>query len=101
LEDVLGCGPAQASRILRILAKHAEQSNLRPSSTGYVQRGSRRPLQFTKFGDKNIEAAYARHFLHPHLKKGGVVEKPGNSSVEESESQDVEEGGGADGPRSV
>jgi len=84
LEDVIGCSPAHAGRILRVLNKHAQQSNLRPSTTGYKQwGGKRRPLKFTKWGDPNIEAAYARHFLHPHLKKGGIIEIPSKDATEQ------------------
>ena|SRR3990172_3318579 len=69
LERVIGCNLSCASRILRILQMHAHDLNLRTSQTSYRQWGSRRPLRFSKFRDRNLEEAYSRHFLSPKIKK--------------------------------
>jgi hypothetical protein len=65
LERAIRCNLAQASRILRILRMHAHDLNLKPSQTAYKQwgKGKSRTLQFTKTGDRNLEAAYSRHFV--------------------------------------
>ena len=65
LEKVIKCNLAKASRILRILRFHAHDLNLKPSVTVYRRKtaGGKIPLRFSKFGDKNIEEAYSRHFV--------------------------------------
>ena len=65
LERVIGCNLHKASRILRILRFVAHDLNLKPSMTVYKRkvRGGKVPLRFTKFNDKNLEEAYARHFI--------------------------------------
>ncbi len=65
LEQVVGCNLSKASRILRILRFHAHDLNLKPSMTVYKRKtaGGKVPLRFSKSGEKNIEEAYARHFV--------------------------------------
>jgi hypothetical protein len=67
LEKVIGCNLSKCNRILRILAMHAHDLNLKPSMTVYKQwsKSSRTFLRFSKTGDHNIEEAYARHFIVP------------------------------------
>lgn len=65
LERVVKCNLAKASRILRILRFHAHDLNLEPSVTIYRRKtaGGKIPLRFSKYGEKNIEEAYSRHFV--------------------------------------
>lgn len=65
LERVVKCNLAKASRILRILRFHAHDLNLKPSVTVYRRKtaGGKIPLRFSKYGEKNIEEAYSRHFV--------------------------------------
>ena len=65
LEKVVQCNLSKASRILRILRFHAHDLNLKPSITVYRRKtsGGKIPLRFTKSGERNIEEAYARHFV--------------------------------------
>src|SRR5436853_7004516 len=65
LERVIRCNLSKASRILRILRMHAHDLNLKPSPTVYKRwtKGSRPFLRFSKTGDRNLEDAYARHFV--------------------------------------
>ena len=65
LERVIGCNLHKARRILRILRFVAHDLKLKPSMTVYKRnvRGGKVPLRFTKFNDKNLEEAYARHFI--------------------------------------
>jgi len=65
LERVIGCNLHKASRILLILRFVAHDLNLKTSMTVYKRkvRGGKVPLRFTKFNDKNLEEAYARHFI--------------------------------------
>ncbi|MGZ8484033.1 MAG: hypothetical protein ACXW6R_08885 [Candidatus Binatia bacterium] len=65
LEQVVGCNLAKASRILRILRFHAHDLNLKPSMTVYKRKtaGGKILLRFSKSGEKNLEEAYARHFV--------------------------------------
>jgi hypothetical protein len=65
LERVIRCNLSKASRILRILRKHAHDLDLKPSLTVYKRRtkGSRPLLRFSKTGDHNVEEAYACHFV--------------------------------------
>ena len=67
LERVVKCNLAKASRILRILRFHAHDLNLKPSITVYKRNtaGAKIPLRFSKTGERNIEAAYSRHFVKP------------------------------------
>lgn len=70
LEKVIRCNLAKASRILRILRMHVHDLDMRPSQADYRRwgKGPRTPLRFSKTGDPNLEEAYSRHFLSPHLK---------------------------------
>jgi hypothetical protein len=72
LERVIRCNLGKAGRILRILRMHAHDLDLKPSLTVYKRwtKGSCPLLRFSKTGDHNIEAAYARHFVSP--RKGSV-----------------------------
>ena len=76
LERVIRCNLSKASRILSILRMHAHDLDLKPSLTVYKRwtKGSRPLLRFSKTGDRNIEAAYARHFVSPR-KKGCPFEE--------------------------
>jgi hypothetical protein len=74
LERVIRCNLGKASRILRILRMHAHDLDLKPSLTVYKRwtKGSRPLLRFSKTGDRNIEDAYARHFVCPRKSSFGV-----------------------------
>jgi len=65
LEQVVGCNLSKAGRILRILRFHAHDLNLEPSLTVYKRKtaGGKVPLRFSKSGERNVEDAYARHFI--------------------------------------
>jgi hypothetical protein len=65
LEKVVKCNLAKAGRILRILRFHAHDLNLKPSVSVYRRKtaGGKVHLRFSKYGDKNIEEAYSRHFV--------------------------------------
>jgi hypothetical protein len=65
LEKVIKCNLAKAGRILRILRFHAHDLNLKPSMTVYRRKtaGGKIPLRFSKTAEKNVEEAYARHFV--------------------------------------
>ncbi len=65
LEQVITCNLAKTSRILRLLRFHAHDLNLKPSHTVYLRRtaSGKIPLRFSKSGVRNIEEAYARHFV--------------------------------------
>jgi hypothetical protein len=83
LERAIRCNLSVASRILRILRLHAHDLNLRPSSTVYRGRShhGRAVLHFTKTGERNLEAAYARHFVRVQSKRR---QQPPNSALEPS-----------------
>lgn len=60
------------NRLLRILDLHAREMGLAVSSTDYRRWGRGKKhlkLQFSKSGEDNLEAAYARHY-----RKGSSVE---------------------------
>ena len=65
LERVVKFNLAKASRILRILRFHAHDLNLKAFITAYKRNtvGAKIPLRFSKTGERNIEEAYARHFV--------------------------------------
>jgi len=71
LERAIRCNLSVAGRILRILRLHAHDLDLRPSSIVYRRRSrhGRAALRFTKTGDRNVEAAYARHFVRVQSKR--------------------------------
>jgi hypothetical protein len=66
---------------------HAHDLDLKPSATVYKRwtKGSRPLLRFSKTGDHNIEAAYARHFVSPRKKSGpfeeGAIEVQNSSAI--------------------
>jgi len=59
------CNLTRLSRLLRLLRFHAHDLDLVPTQTVYHRRGKgpKQALRFTKTGDANLEAAYARHFV--------------------------------------
>lgn len=65
LERVIHGNLSKANRILRILRLHAHDLNLRPSSTAYMKwgKGPKTRLRFSKTGNPDVEAAYARCFI--------------------------------------
>ncbi len=66
LERVIQCNLSTASRVLRMLSWHAKTLHLTPAMGQYrrkTARGGRVALLFSKSGDPNIEAAYARHYV--------------------------------------
>jgi hypothetical protein len=67
LEHTINCNLSRLSRLLRILRFHAHDLNLKPSLTVYKRhgKGPRQQLRFSKTGDRNLEAAYATHFIRP------------------------------------
>jgi hypothetical protein len=67
LEQVIQCNLRRLSRVLRILRFHAHDLDLAPSNAVYRRhgKGPKQELRFTKTGDPNLEAAYARHFVWP------------------------------------
>jgi hypothetical protein len=69
LEKAILCNLSSASRILRVFRMHAHDLNLQPSQALYTQQSSKRTLRFTKTGDRKIEEAYCRHFIHVVSKK--------------------------------
>ena len=76
LEKVFLGNLSKANRILRILRFHAHDLNMIPSITAYRQIGCKRPLRFSKTGDKNIEDAYSRHFrLNISKKKSKIKDQ--------------------------
>ena len=89
LEKVIRCNLEKASRILRLLRLHAHDLNMRPSQTYYKKwgKGQKIPLRFSKSADRNIEEAYARHFLAPSArsKKQEPQVQEGNEAVAETE----------------
>jgi len=91
LERVIRCNLGKAGRILRILRIVAHDLDLKPSLTVYKRwtKGSRPLLRFSKTGDHNIEAAYARHFVSPR-KKGcrfeeGATEVRNSSAIPQAQ----------------
>jgi hypothetical protein len=87
LERVIRCNLSKASRILSIFRMLAHDLDLKPSLTVYKRwtKGSRPLLRFSKTGDHNIEAAYARHFVSPR-KKGcpcgeGAIEVRNSAAI--------------------
>jgi len=65
LEKAIKCNLTKASRILQIFRFHVHDLNMIPSVTVYKKygKGPKVILRFSKTGEKNIEEAYARHFL--------------------------------------
>jgi len=65
LERVCKINFSKLSYISRTIRKIASDLQLEKSKTGYNQygKGVKRRLKFSKSGDKNIEDAYATHFV--------------------------------------
>ena len=66
LERVCLGNLSKLNRILRILERHARDRGLKASQTVYHKwgRGGKRIiLRFSKSGDRNVEAAYSRHYV--------------------------------------
>ena len=82
LEKAIHCNLEKASRILRILQRHAQDRNLKASRTVYQKwgKGQKTRLRFTKTRDRNIEEAYSTHFVRSRAKAiGEAVEDPKNA----------------------
>jgi hypothetical protein len=79
LEGVFKGNLSKANRILRIIGFHMHDLNMVPKNTHYRQwgKGKKRSLRFSRSGDKNIEAAYSRHYFWNRSpeKKTGVIER--------------------------
>lgn len=77
LERVFQGNLSKANRILRITGFCAHDLNMVPSHHYYHQRGTKRPLKFSRTGDSGVEAAYARHFRwnQSHEKKQTMIER--------------------------
>ena len=80
LERVFEGNLSKANRILRIIGFHVHDLNMVPRNTHYHQWGkgrNRRPLRFSKSGDKKIEEAYSTHYLWNQSpeKKMAVIER--------------------------
>ena len=67
LERVITCNLTRLSRLLRLLRFYAHDANLNPSATVYMRhgKGPKQRLRFSKTGDRNLELAYATHFVWP------------------------------------
>jgi len=65
LEKVCRVNLKKLSMIMKELKRYAKDKNLRESWTGYNKwgKGKKIRLQFSKSGRKNIEKAYATHYL--------------------------------------
>lgn len=92
LERVTSGGLGTMGRILRIIELHCRKLNLKPSPTVYHKwgKGARGiTLRFSKSGDPNVEAAYARHFVQqkspprPHTLSKPMKTTPATSELGE------------------
>jgi len=84
IERKINCNLSNANRILKVLRLHARDLNLKPSFTNYMKWGKgkkRIHLRFSKYGDPNLETAYATHFIAPRLS----LEKPCANASESSQ----------------
>lgn len=72
LEKVVTINLAKIGILLRALHANSTSGGLRPSHTAYLSwgKGKKTPLRFSKYGDSNIERAYATHFLLPRERVG-------------------------------
>jgi hypothetical protein len=70
LERVIQLNLARITFIMQALHRHSRQGHLRPSLTVYMSWGRhpRQRLRFSVSGQEQIEAAYATHYLRPHVK---------------------------------
>ncbi|MHB1501108.1 MAG: DUF2293 domain-containing protein [Candidatus Dormibacteria bacterium] len=68
LERVTQANLGKLSRAMKFFRRWARDQGLVPSETAYVARArGRRPLQFSKSGDPEIERAYRTHWVSPAL----------------------------------
>ena len=70
LERVIQLNLTRITFIMQALRRHSLQGQLRPSLTVYMSWGRhpRQRLRFSVSGQEQIEAAYATHYLRPHVK---------------------------------
>jgi hypothetical protein len=78
---------------------HARDLDLKPSPTVYKRwtKGSRPLLRFSKTGDHNMEAAYARHFVSPRKKSCPFEE----AAIEVRNSAAIPQARGSSTPREI
>ena len=68
LERVTVANLGKISTAMRSFRRWARARGLRPSETAYLARTrDRRPLRFSKSGDRSIERAYRTHWVSPEL----------------------------------
>ena len=68
LERVVIASLGKISTAMQCFRRWAQACELEPSETAYVARTrDRRPLQFSKSGDPEIERAYHTHWISPEL----------------------------------
>jgi len=68
LECVTEASLGKVSEAVRLLRGWATRRGLTPSETAYVARTrDRRPLQFSRSGDPDLERAYRTHWVAPEL----------------------------------
>jgi len=74
LEKVVIINRSKIGILLRALHANSTNGGLRPSHTAYHSwgKGKKGSLRFSKFGDPNLERAYATHFLLPQKMSGEV-----------------------------
>lgn len=72
LEKVVTINLAKIGILLRTLHANSLSGGLRLSHTAYLSwgKGEKVPLRFSKYGDPNLERAWATHFL-PSQKRAG------------------------------
>ncbi|MEQ4721730.1 hypothetical protein [Nonomuraea sp. B19D2] len=64
LEKIVDANLGKLSSALLILRCWAQARELRPSETVYLSRTrDRRPLRFSKTGDRGLERAYRTHWV--------------------------------------
>ncbi|WP_353095709.1 hypothetical protein [Tissierella praeacuta] len=66
LEKVCKTNLSKLSLIMKELKAYAGENQLKASWTAYYQwgvKGKKTPLHFSKYGEPNIEEAYATHFV--------------------------------------
>jgi hypothetical protein len=86
LEAVVIASLGKISTAMKVFRRWARASGLEPSETGYVSRSrGRRPLQFSKSGDPQIELAYRTHWVSPQLSE----RKPARLAERQSRSPDL------------
>lgn len=86
LERVTLGGLGKMYRILRIIELQCRKLQLAPSQTAYRKwgkGGKHVVLRFSKSGEANLEAAYARHYVAPKAPKAVAENVTGASSPSE------------------